>query len=385
MNNKKLNVVYIGQHSFPIGGASTKRRRYMVDYMNAHNMHSYYLISDFKQRSQSLNPVSGEYGKCTFYDISPLAAKKCFASYWKKGKFLLKNWFEAEAKNVLIFPTVLTVFEYPFYTFAREIGYKIVFDQVETSYLEMKTGNIIARINSWMSEKLSKTAYSHSSAFVISSQLYNENIERYPCRKLCVLPNSTPIINSTAKEEVNSPIKLLYSGTYAPKDGVSFLLEGVNKAYKRGVRVELFMTGKGNCKDMQVIEPYIKKPYIHYLGFVQDSVLNKLLCECDLLCMTRTNSRFANYGFPFKLSEYLATNNIVLATKVGDVCSYLEDRISAYIVSPENSDEIADVIEEIVKNPAEALDIARHGFAVMQQYFSIDEVGAKFTSFLYEV
>ena len=59
---KKLNVVYIGPQSFPLGGATTKRRRYMIDYLNSQNIQSHYLVTDFKQRGGQKNPIEGHYG-----------------------------------------------------------------------------------------------------------------------------------------------------------------------------------------------------------------------------------------------------------------------------------------------------------------------------------
>ena len=101
--------------------------------------------------------------------------------------------------------------------------------------------------------------------------------------------------------------------------------------------------------------------------------------------MTRCNSRFANYGFPFKLSEYLATGNIVLATNVGDVGLYVKDKESAYIIPSENSHAIATTLQHIVEYPQEALNVANGGLKVMQQHFSIESVGVIFVNFLKEV
>ena len=64
------------------------------------------------------------YGKCDYYDITPLAENKNYIRFWKEGKKTLNEWFVPEEQNVLIFATVLSVFEYPFYAYARKIGYK---------------------------------------------------------------------------------------------------------------------------------------------------------------------------------------------------------------------------------------------------------------------
>lgn len=101
--------------------------------------------------------------------------------------------------------------------------------------------------------------------------------------------------------------------------------------------------------------------------------------------MTRNNSVFANYGFPFKLSEYLATGNIVMATKVGDVCLYLKDRYDAYLLNPESAKAIADTIIEIAQNPQKAIAVAQKGLETMKQKFSINHIGPIFIDFLSKI
>lgn len=63
MNNKSINVLYIGPQTFPLGAATTKRRRYMVDYMNARDIQSHYLVTAMG-RGRNPNTPEGEYGLC---------------------------------------------------------------------------------------------------------------------------------------------------------------------------------------------------------------------------------------------------------------------------------------------------------------------------------
>lgn len=381
----KLNVVYIGSTPFPIGGATTKRRRYMIDYMNGHNIESHYLVCDFRQKGKIVNPVEGSYCKCTYRDITNIANNRNFLTFWKEGKKQLSKWFNPQSKNILIFNTVLYWQEFPFYKYAVKIGYHIVFDQVETSFLLSGKASFLHKINIKISECLSHWAYKKSAGFVISHALLKENRNKYPNRQLCLLPNSTPVLCSKPKKELNTPIQLLYAGTYSPKDGVGYLINGVIQAKEKGCDCKLILLGKGEEKDMEILELAKDKDYISYLGFVSDEELVKYLLRSDILCMTRTNSRFANYGFPFKLSEYLATSNIVLATNVGDVCEYVKDQESAFIVEPENSAAIASAIINITRNPETALKIAGNGFEVMKMNFSIENVGRRFVDFLYKI
>lgn len=385
MNSKPLNVVYIGPQSFPFGGATTKRRRYMVDYMNTKGIPCHYLCCDFKQREKRCNDTAGVYGNCDYLDITPIANGKKYLNFWRTGKKQLKDWYKDDCKNVLIFDTLLCWFDYPFYRFAKKIGYHVVFDQVETSYLQNGKVSFTHSLNIRLGEWLSNRAFKKCPAFVISKALWEENATRYPGRQLCLLPNSTPILNDVPKTKIGSPLLLLYSGTYAPKDGVGYLIDGVIEAHEKGCNCKLILLGKGNAEDMKVLQKAKGKAYIEYRGFVSEEELLQTMIECDVLCMTRTNSRFANYGFPFKLSEYLATGNILLATNVGDVCQYVEDKKSAFIVDTENSNSIAKAIKYVDTHHEESLKIAFNGFSVMQKRFSICCIGELFTSFLKKI
>lgn len=381
MSNKRINVVYIGPQTFPLGAATTKRRRYMVDYMNAHHIQSHYLVTAIG-RGKNPNPSEGNYGLCSYYDLSVFSSKRDIIGYVREGKAKLKEWFDSDANNILLFHTLVTWNEWLFYKYARKLGYKIVFDQVETSYLQNNTGSRLFRLQVRLSEYLSNRAYRECPAFVISTALQKENETKFPGRKLCLLPNSTPILKAEPKTSFNSPLLLLYSGTYTPKDGVADLLDGVIKAYNSGVDCRLILLGKGTAQDMKVLDKAANLDYIEYRGFVSDEELEETIKKCDILCMTRTNSRFANYGFPFKLSEYLATGNILLATNVGDVCHYVQDKVSALVVPPENPKAIAQTIKFVIDNPKKSLEIGLNGFKVMEKYFSIDTVGATFVAFL---
>lgn len=382
MTTKPLNVVYIGSLSFPLGAASTKRRRYMVDYMNANDISAHVLVTDFKRSRVQKNPQQGQYGNADFYDLSVFATFSRLLSFYNNGKKMLNKWYDENKKNILIFPTVMTFIEFPLYKYALKLGYKIIFDQVETSYLQNGKVPLPFRCRTSIDEWLSKKAYSKHPGFVISTALMRENQIKYPSRKLCLLPNSTPILCDRSKTTLHNPLTLLYSGTYAPKDGVSYLLDGVIQAHEEGLQCKLILTGKGNPQDMKVLDKVRDKDYINYIGYVSDEKLVQYMIDSDILCMTRTNSKFANYGFPFKLSEYLSTGNILLATDVGDVKRYVKDKKSALIIPPEDPKAISNAIRYVIENEDEAIKIAHEGHKAMKECFSIEHIGRTFTSFL---
>ena len=284
-----LNIVYIGPHSFPLGGATTKRRKYMVDYMNTHGIQSHVLITGLKKDLRYNNASSGIYGLADYYDLTPFAIKFQMSKFLSEGKKKLNNWFINDKKNILIFPTIITVFEWPLYKYAEQLGYKVIFDQVETSFFLNGKMSFLHWLYIGMSEKLSHFAYKKNAAFVISTALYDAVHSKYPNRKICLLPNSTPLHNDKAKKILHNPLLILYSGTYSPKDGVTYLIEGVIKAFEQGCQCRLILLGKGTPEDMKVLNKIKNKKYIEYRGFVSDEELINTMKNCDVLCMTRTN------------------------------------------------------------------------------------------------
>lgn len=382
---KELNVVYIGADKFPRGAATSKRRRYMVDYMNQHGIQSHVLVTRCAQ-TKSENDKDGNYGLCDYHDICALFGTS-LSQYYKCGKKWLREWKDEHKTNILIFPTILDIIDYPFFSYAKKLGYKVIFDQVETSYRAKGTKTSFkSRLHIWLNESVAKRAYSKcDGSFVISEALKCQNEGVYPNMPLGLLPNSTPILQKTKKTSFAEIPTILYAGTYAPKDGVEYLIKAFLKVLKEGYNCKLLLTGKGKPEDMKVLDLIKNNPHAEYLGRVSDEKLNEVLLTSDILTMTRVNSKFANFGFPFKVSEYLATGNVVLATKVSDVGIYLKHLENAYLVEPENIDQIASGIEYLISNQNKAVEMGEKGLDVAKFSFGIENVGHTFVNFLQSI
>jgi len=119
------------------------------------------------------------------------------------------------------------------------------------------------------------------------------------------------------------------------------LIEAFTIVYKSNKNINLFLTGKGEKNNInKVLKKINKKEGIKYLGYLSDNDFYRFIQDSDILCMVRTKSNFADAGFPFKLGEYLASGNPVIASNVGDVKYYLEDKKDAILVGAGNIEEI---------------------------------------------
>ncbi len=100
-----------------------------------------------------------------------------------------------------------------------------------------------------------------------------------------------------------------------------------------------------------------------------------------LLCC-RTNSPYANFGFPTKLAEYLATGTSVIATRVGDTGYYLQHEQSALLAEPENVQSIASCMSYVVEHPDLMKSIGLHGQRVAQEQFHFERYAQSLAEFI---
>ena len=86
--------------------------------------------------------------------------------------------------------------------------------------------------------------------------------------------------------------------------------------------------------------------------------------------MTRIDTPFSNAGFPFKLGEYLATGNSVIATDVSDIGFYLEDKKDFVMAEPSNVASLVNALEYLINHPEKRSTIGIHGYHKCKKYFN---------------
>jgi glycosyltransferase involved in cell wall biosynthesis len=167
---------------------------------------------------------------------------------------------------------------------------------------------------------------------------------------------------------------LVYSGSFAEKDGVHYLIEAFGELVKSHPDTIFIMTGKNhNELLMQRVKEHIQQlnlqDKIQLLGFVSSQELIRYNSIADILFVCRTSSPFANHGFPWKLGEYCMTGKPIIATNVSDIEHYFTDNENLFIVEPNNSKAIVEKVTYIFNNYERALEVAKNGKATAVKCF----------------
>jgi glycosyltransferase involved in cell wall biosynthesis len=187
-------------------------------------------------------------------------------------------------------------------------------------------------------------------------------------------------------EQLKGERFLLHSGSFEEKEGLVYLVQAVAKVHEEYPNIKLVFTGFATKSTQIKILEYAGSrtgaEWIIFTGFLSRQEL--IWCyknAIGLLCC-RSNSVYANYGFPTKLAEYLSVGRPVVATSVGDIKEYLADEETAFLAEPENVESIALAIRRLLHDPVHAEKIGQQGAEVARQYFDYRNHIEKVSNFI---
>jgi glycosyltransferase involved in cell wall biosynthesis len=303
-----------------------------------------------------------------------------FSAFYNLNKSKAK-----QDRNILFIYNGLNIEDIIIVIYAKLIGYKIITDIVEDYSVHQEKASakmkLKLKINAFLEIRL---PYFIDGLVVISSYLENK-FQTLADKNIPVImipisaaPNSR-IKNRKRKNE----IIIAYSGSFGKKDGLSYLIKAFNLVNKKHNQAVLRLSGTGNDPDQYLL--MADNSCVEYLGYLDEEEYFEFITSSDILCMTRTGSTYANAGFPFKLGEYLATGNPVIATDVGDIKRYLVNGNDALIVQPDNIEEIANAMISLIENEQIAKFIGKNGKEKWSKYFNASVNSEKLYNWLLEL
>ncbi|HEY5535350.1 MAG TPA: glycosyltransferase [Ignavibacteria bacterium] len=375
MKTKELNLLVLIKE-YPNGLAVTKKIQNILYYLFSQKIE----INVISYRSKFPQPSEKGLDNGIPYvnigiglDLKLLNLHKTIM-YLFKGLYLILKHKKKGCKNIFYCIGAINIENLLFVFWARLLRYKLVFDVNEDySFFEDQV-KIISRFKIWTIKQLDFFTYRWATAIiVVSTHLRNKYLKRNK-KHILLIPVTAKENFNPNKSFFNDPLQVVYAGSFDIKDGVNYIIEGFNSFNNIYHNARLILTGKS---DQQVIyqEKYKSYSNIIFKGHLSEDEFYDLLKNADVMCMCRTNSGFANAGFPFKLGEYLATGNPVISTKASDVENYLT-KDDAYLIDFNSPQQIGAALTEIVNNPDVARKIGLNGMKKYQKYFS-SEVNGK--------
>lgn len=383
--NKTINIIIVGvnYHGQMVSSQRVKNLFSQISYNSNVKISNIVINANDEEQEKILE--SHKIIKYNFWNpISILV-------FFYKGLFYISKKFNRKALNIIYHYGYPSLEDILFLKFAKILGYKIVYDIVESiSHTSSINSSLRLKIKNWSSRQMLNQLHKNGSlCFGISSGLCK--ILNIICvNKISVvhLPICIDVdyVSSFKKEKgvvSEKKIKMFYGGSFGFKDGFEFLINGFELACERQENIELILTGKiskqmdGKVQSLIASSKFSQR--IKFLGCLSSSEYYSTMVNSDILCMTRINSEYANLGFPFKLGEYLASGNAIIATRVGDVPNYINHKQNAVLINPESASEICDAIIELANNPQLREDLSLNARITALKFFSSE----KWSNFFY--
>lgn len=372
-----FNCIFIGSFLYPNGYAATKRKQQFLDYIVSQGNNARVLITLKLAQGQELNDNHGVYNSIP-YEVLGSNVKPNVLLPFTFTLFLLKTFYSLivyrknKSKNIIVafginLDTLLPLI------FAKLIGYKIVFDIVEDFSSTSTELSLRRKIIFWLYRTFPKYFIKSlaSGISVISNFLKNELSKKKRDIPVLLIPISASNLQFETVSKEKDEFNILYAGTYGEKEGLITLFKGVKKFSYLHHNTNLILTG--NCPETikkQLLVHFNDNEKLNFVGRLNEHDYYQALANADVLLITRNNSAFANAGFPFKLGEYLATGNPVITTKVSDIGLYLKNMESAFLINPDDPDELAEMLTFVYDNPEFAGTVGQKGRKVCEQYFN---------------
>jgi glycosyltransferase involved in cell wall biosynthesis len=309
-----------------------------------------------------------------------------FLKYFRA--FILVREINREEKIIAI-----NLYTYRFIThlfafvLAKFFRTKILFDRCEHP-LQFYHDNFFAQTSAKL--KLVLEAKLSDGMFCISNYLIDFYKQRgFDQHRLFLVPST--VDTERFNKQINSRLDysyILYCGSLTIiKDGVNILIESFKRISEKYPEINLVLIGKGDSiidemiiKDLAV-KLNIEKRVI-FLGQLPRTEIPAYLCNAKILALARPESMVADAGFPSKLTEYLATGNPVVVTKVGEIPQYLKDNETAFLTEPGSIDAFANKLDFVLSNYEFAIHVGQNGKELTSTIFNYNFQSKRMITFI---
>ncbi len=193
----------------------------------------------------------------------------------------------------------------------------------------------------------------------VESPAIENNSSSQACRAELALPEGSPVIGAV--------------GSLYPVKGHRYLLDALPAICKRYPRVILLIAGRGELEvslKEQVARLGVEK-HVRFLGMRND--VQRLLSVMDVFVLPSLSE-----GLSMALLEAMVAGKAVVATKVGGNAELIDHGRTGFLVSAENSSDLADQLIKLLGNPELIRDFGLAGAELVHRRFSKAEMISRY-------
>jgi len=399
--NKKQNIVFLTDNSFPVGLAGTNRLLSYSLGMIENGFESHVLcIRPTETVNHFFNKESkGNYKGINFTypgNITIRVTSFCgrrFNDLKSICKSLIHVWRLLKTRQVYFFIVYgnSLFFELTSLMLSKMYGIMIVKEENENPYIyKYKNFHLIDKLYRWIYLRIVYHLY--DGLLVMTNPLkYFFNAIGVNENKTLVVPQ---IIDMTRFEVTNNENSLFYMNEYIAyagslkdsKDGILLLVKAFLLVKEKYSSVKLFIAGDGTKAEIEVLESLIKRldlsENVRLLGRLSSEEIPYFYAGAEILVSCRPTSFQAEYGFPTKIVEYLASGRPIVTTATGDLAKHVLDKVNIFLSPSAEPIDFGATMVAVLEDKYFSENVAKNGKILAVEKFNASIYTRKIINFI---
>jgi glycosyltransferase involved in cell wall biosynthesis len=260
------------------------------------------------------------------------------------------------------------------------LGRKVIYDAHEDTPLQITYQHwlppLLKRPYSWLYIFLEKLAGLMFDGIIVAEPVI---AKYFPPKKTCLIRNF-PILANFNQDYIDyekRTRRIVHFGMLTKVRGVMKMASAVAIA-KHHCEFEFQIGGPFSPKELQ--KEVLKLP-VTYLGWVPSNEIAKIILDSRAgMVIPQPIERYKT-NYPVKLFEYMAAGVPIVATKYGEVASFIKECECGILVDPEDENEIADAIKFLFENERTAKEMGERGRALVSLKYSWEKEAENLLAF----
>ncbi len=249
------------------------------------------------------------------------------------------------------------------------LGRKVVYDAHEDTPLQIDYQHWLPRgvktMYKWFYILIEKISGWLFDGIIVAEPV----IAKYFPKKKTALIRNFPIVKQFDERFVPYDQRkktLIYVGLLSNARGAIQMAKAATRA-KQKCDFEFQLGGSFSPAELE--KEVLKYP-VHFLGWLSfDKMVDSMMRARAGIIIPQPIERYKT-NYPVKLFEYMAAGLPVIATKFGEVAEFVKEAGCGITVDPENETEIAEAIQFVFSNEAEAQAMGARGRALVASKYS---------------
>lgn len=208
---------------------------------------------------------------------------------------------------------------------------------------------------------LQRVVFAASARIIVLSPYWKKALStRLPAGKTVVLPNAIDTEEYEPRFDAEPP-RIVFVANHVPRKGTREFTDAIARLLDSGADSRVSIAGSGPL-DHYAEDLAERYPEVSYLGFVPEAEKREVLCGASIYVLPA----YAE-GLPIGVLEGMAGGNAVVATAVGGVPDLIDEK-GGRLVSPHDSEALADALEALVAAPEDVRQMGRHNAETAERY-----------------